>query len=253
IFFFPNVLNKYILKPAVYSVYPNFSFEISDIEIWHGFNTELMMTIGIVLLGTVLYFMRNHFKKIFILFPANVSLDKLYHLLLVFADRFSKHVTNIYMTVYLRNYFTYIFVTFIILLGGTLVYLDAFSFTLQKDQSIGTYEWILASTIIISGVTVLVAKSRLTAILVNVCIGFDIAMFFVIFRAPDLALTQLVVETVTTALFLLCFYFLPKWESTKISRKARSTNLIIAISVGTIFTLIALSVNSGRLFTSISS
>ena len=253
IFFFPNVLNKYILKPAVYSVYPNFSFEISDIEIWHGFNTELMMTIGIVLLGTVLYFMRNHFKKIFILFPANVSLDKLYHLLLVFADRFSKHVTNIYMTGYLRNYFTYIFVTFIILLGGTLVYLDAFSFTLQKDQSIGTYEWILASTIIISGVTVLVAKSRLTAILVNGYIGFAIAMFFVIFRAPDLALTQLVVETVTTALFLLCFYFLPKWESTKISRKARSTNLIIAISVGTIFTLIALSVNSGRLFTSISS
>ncbi|HLR70740.1 MAG TPA: Na+/H+ antiporter subunit A [Pseudogracilibacillus sp.] len=253
IFFFPNVLNKYILKPAVYSVYPNFTFEISDIEIWHGFNTELMMTIGIVLLGTVLYFMRNHFKKIFILFPANVSLDKLYHLLLVFADRFSKHVTNIYMTGYLRNYFTYIFVTFIILLGGTLVYLDAFSFTLQKDQSIGTYEWILASTIIISGVTVLVAKSRLTAILVNGYIGFAIAMFFVIFRAPDLALTQLVVETVTTALFLLCFYFLPKWESTKISRKARSTNLIIAISVGTIFTLIALSVNSGRLFTSISS
>src|SRR5699024_12680950 len=49
IFFFPNVLNKYILKPAVYSVYPNFSFDISDIEIWHGFNTELMMTIGIVL------------------------------------------------------------------------------------------------------------------------------------------------------------------------------------------------------------
>src|SRR5699024_9677794 len=168
-------------------------------------------------------------------------------------DRFSKHVTNIYMTGYLRNYFTYIFVTFIILLGGSLVYLDAFSFTLQKDQSIGIYEWILASTIIISGVTVLVAKSRLTAILVNGYIGFAIAMFFVIFRAPDLALTQLVVETVTTALFLLCFYFLPKWESTKISRKARSTNLIIAISVGTIFTLIALSVNSGRLFTSISS
>src|SRR5699024_3593053 len=82
-------------------------------------------------------------------------------------------------------------------------------------------------------------------------IGFAIAMFFVLFRAPDLSLTQLVLETVTTALFLLCFDFLPEWEKEKPARKTKITNIIIAISVGVTFTLIALSVKSGRLFESI--
>ncbi|MEM5614701.1 hydrogenase subunit MbhD domain-containing protein [Staphylococcus pseudintermedius] len=32
--------------------------------------------------------------------------------------------------------------------------------------------------------------------------------FLYFFNAPDLALTQFVVETISTALFLLCFYHL---------------------------------------------
>ncbi|MNJ64351.1 Na(+)/H(+) antiporter subunit A [compost metagenome] len=78
------------------------------------------------------------------------------------------------------------------------------------------------------------------------------ALFFVLFRAPDLALTQLVVETVTTALFLLCFYFLPEWKKESSPRKTKRTNLIISISVGVVFVLVALSVQSGKLFETIS-
>jgi multicomponent Na+:H+ antiporter subunit A len=41
-------------------------------------------------------------------------------------------------------------------------------------------------------------------------VGYAVSLFYVVFRAPDLALTQLVIETVSVALFLLAFYHLPK-------------------------------------------
>ena len=253
IFFFPNVLGDYILKPAVHSIYPNITDDmIGNIQLWHGFNTELMMTVGIVIVGTVLYFYRESFKKIFVLFPKSLSFNNLYHFLLDFTDRFSKWMTNLYMTGYLRHYMMYVFVFFIIVLGGTFIYLDAFQFSMENDQPIGVFSLLIAISIIIAAVTVLFAPSRLIAIVVNGYIGFAIALYFVILRAPDLALTQLVVETVTTALFLLCFYFLPKWNVTENAKKLNITNLVIALGVGITFTLIALSVKSGRLFDSIS-
>src|SRR5690625_3136558 len=115
----------------------------------------------------------------------------------------------------------YIFVFFVVILGGYLIYLKAFSFSLQGDQPMSIFLWIISATIVIAGVTIMIVPSRIAAILINGYIGFSIAMLFVIFRAPDLALTQVVVETITTALFLLCFYFLPEW---KIKRKPKSMN-----------------------------
>ena len=79
------------------------------------------------------------------------------------------------------------------------------------------------------------------------------SILFVIFKRPDLALTQLVVETVTTALFLLCFYHLPKLKKENNSVRFNVTNALIAISSGVVVTIVALSANGTRLFDSISS
>src|SRR5699024_731530 len=76
-------------------------------------------------------------------------------------------------------------------------------------------------------------------------------VFFVLFRAPDLALTQIVVETVTTALFLLCFYFLPEWKKEDAPSESKFVNVLISIGVGIVFIIVALSVQSGILFDSI--
>lgn len=253
IFFIPNTIGDFLIKPAVYSIYPDITDQlIGNISVWHGFSTELMMTIGVVLLGIILYIFREYVRYIFILFPRSLSFDNLYNHSLVFMDKRAKEITNFYMTGYLKHYFQYLFIFFIIMLGGALWYLDAFSFSMIQDEQIHPFVWVLAPLIIIAGIAILFSASRLTAILINGFIGFAIAMLFVIFRAPDLALTQLVVETVTTALFLLCFYFLPEWKDFILERRTKLINLIISISVGLIFTLIALSIKSGKLFSSIS-
>ena len=253
-FLFPNVLGDFLIKPAVISIYPGLSMQsILDVQLWHGFTTEIWMSIGIIILGTILYLYRVTYKKVYLVFPPTLSLDHLYNQTLEKADDISKSITNLYMTDKVRHYFAYIFICFIALMGISLFSLDAFSVSLQQDKQMTIFAWIIASSIIIASLTLLVTTSRLTAILLNGYVGFSIALFFVIFRAPDLALTQLVIETVTTTLFLLCFYFLPDWNVKTATHHQRRFRLIVSILAGSVFTLVALSVKSGRLLPSIAS
>lgn len=67
---------------------------------------------------------------------------------------------------------------------------------------------------VIAAVATLFANHNLSAILILGVVGFGTSMLFVIYRAPDLALTQLVIETISMALFLLTFYHLPKLKKT---------------------------------------
>ena len=252
IFIFPNTLANYVLKPAVGSVYPFVDTnELGKIEHWHGFTAEFWMTVGIIVVGTILFLYRNQFKKAFLFFPYELSIDNVYNHSLAYSEKLAKKMTNLYMTGYLRHYFSYIFLFIIIVIGGAFFALHIPFSIGENDQAISTFQWIIAVMIAVTAVTVPMVGSRLSAVLLTGFIGYLMAMNFVLFRAPDLALTQLIVETVSTSLFLLAFYFLPKWDIERAPFKWR--NLLIAVSVGFVFTVIALAVNNNRLFESISS
>lgn len=57
---------------------------------------------------------------------------------------------------------------------------------------------------------IMLSKARLTSVILLGALGYLIAIIFMIARAPDLALTQLVVETISVILYLLAFRFLPQ-------------------------------------------
>src|SRR5699024_9980728 len=254
IFFFPNVLGDYILKPAMASVFPSFqsdNYLRQPISPWHGFNTELMMTIGILIIGTLLYMSRRYWKGIYNLVPDSWTLDNLYNNTLTQMEAGSSFITSFYMTGYLRHYLLYMYVCFILAVGGVLVYTGAFDFHMANDAPIYSYEWMMPCVVFTSAIAILFAKSRLCSIILNGVIGYAIAVLFVLFRAPDLALTQIVVATVTTALFLLCFYFRPPWRKENAEPRSKRVNLVISIAVGLVFILVALSVKSGKLFDTI--
>lgn len=165
----------------------------------------------------------------------------------------SLFITNRYMTGFVRDYFVYIF-TFIILIVGGVIYLSGgIYFDSSNDAPVNIYELALLIGTVISALTVLLAKSRLTAVIAVGALGFFVVFLFVLFRAPDLALTQLVVETATTVLFLLCFYHLPKLKQENSSIGFKTVNGLISIGVGIVVTIVALSANGNRLFESISS
>ncbi|KKI84789.1 Na+/H+ antiporter subunit A [Shouchella clausii] len=254
-FFFPNVLGEFLLKPAYGAIMPAFiDAGVFDYQIkaWHGINTELLMTLGIVGLGLVLYRSLPRWVGVYSLFPAMLSLDRLYNGALISVERRSNEITNRYMTGNMYHYLLYIFLVILGLVYTVALTTGALSFNVSNDAPISIYEGILAAVMAITAISILFAKSRMTGILLNGVLGYLVALFFVFFRAPDLALTQLVIETVTAALFLLCFYFLPDWDKQKHKTKPKLLNGLIAVATGAMVTVLALSVNSNRLFDSIS-
>lgn len=255
IFAFPNVVGQQLVMPALESVFPSFTFDggAFSIQAWHGWNTELWMTIGIVIVGSLLYKTYRHWEKIYRIFPAHLSFDAVYNHTIAGMEKGSSTFTKRYMTGYLRDYLMYIYLFFIVAIGGVLFISGSFSWDMSGDSPLSSYEWIFIVIMVSAAVAILFAKSRITAILLNSVLGFSIVFLFVLFRAPDLALTQTIIETVTTVLFMLCFYFLPEWKKEQAPKHTKLWNMVISICVGLVFIAVGLSVNSGSLSASISS
>ncbi|KMY48774.1 Na+/H+ antiporter subunit A [Peribacillus loiseleuriae] len=256
IFFFPNVVSKYLLQPAVVAILPDFAQNGGahvQISAWHGWNTELFMTIGVVALGVFMFIFLKKWIRIYGIFPQALTLDHLYNQGIEKIESISYRLTNRYMTGSIRDYLVYIFTFMILMLGGAIWLLNGISFDSSNDAPINMYEGGLVAGMVIAACTVLFSKSRMTSLIAVGALGYLVSMLFVIFRAPDLALTQLVVETVTTALFLLCFYHLPELSKNIGRMRFKATNLIVSIGVGMVVTIMALSANGTRLFEPISS
>ncbi|TWI59616.1 Na+/H+ antiporter subunit A [Halalkalibacter nanhaiisediminis] len=255
IFFFPNVLSRALLEPALINILPSYAATGGTnihITAWHGFNTELFMTIGVVGFGALLYMYLKKWSWIYSLVPEFLTLNNAYNQGIEKMESLSLGLTKRYMTGFIRDYLVYIFAFFIIVLGGALWLLDDVSINRVTNAPISIYEAGLVIAMVIAALAVLFSSSRMTAIVAVGAIGYLVAILFVIFRAPDLALTQLVVETVTVALFLLCFYHLPEYKKEFSRVRFRLTNLIISLGVGATVTTIALLANGNRLFEPIS-
>ena len=245
IFFFPNIIGKNILKPAmsaIYPMYPDVSALVPKIYAWHGFNTELQMTLGVVIVGLILYKLYAKWRAIYTIFPQAYTFDALFDRTIHRSEDLSLRATKKYMTGSLTAYMSYIYVVFVVIIAGYFIWQDGMTFSLQGNSTIEYYELILTFIMIFAAFAILFVKSRVTAVLLNGVLGYSVAFFFVIFRAPDLALTQLVVESVTTVLFLLTFKFLPELELEKVRGKIRFSKALISAMVGATVTLIGLAV-----------
>lgn len=255
IFIFPNGIGRFLLTPAMMAVFPmhrDLEGLVPHISAWHGVNPQLLMTVGVIVAGSLLYVSFKRWKKVYALGPLRWNLDSIYNFVLTKTETGSNMLTGRYMTGYLRDYFVYIFSFFIAVAVGGLFWIGSLEIDLSKDAAVTVNEYIIIAVMMLAGLAILVAKSRKTAILLNGVLGYSIAILFVVLRAPDLALTQIVVETVTTVLFLLCFYFLPEWKREDAKRSTKLVNGFIAVAVGSIVTILALMVQGNKLFTSIS-
>lgn len=254
---FPNLLSYSLIEPAMASILPTLLAPGDEflvyISFWHGFTPELFMTIGVIALGTVLYVALPRWQGIYGLFPRKLALNAFYDAGIAGLERLSAGTTKRYMTGSVRSYLVYIFLFIIASLLVALVRFGTWNWADAPYADISIYELTLIIVMVISAVAAPFARSRLTMIILVGAVGYLVVLFFVILRAPDLALTQMIVETVSVALFLLCFYHLPKLKKEATTVPFRLTNLLIAIGVGLVVTLLALSSNASRMFESIAS
>ncbi|WP_251352298.1 hydrogen gas-evolving membrane-bound hydrogenase subunit E, partial [Staphylococcus aureus] len=72
-------------------------------------------------------------------------------------------------------------------------------------------------------------RQRLTMVILNGVIGFVVTLFFIVMKAPDLALTQLVVETITTILFIVSFSRLPNVPRSKANITRETIKIVVSL------------------------
>ncbi|MCC7423670.1 MAG: putative monovalent cation/H+ antiporter subunit A [Planctomycetaceae bacterium] len=101
------------------------------------------------------------------------------------------------------------------------------------------YEVGLVALMLLATLGALLLKSRLAAVASLGVVGYCVSLVFVLYGAPDLAMTQFLVETLTVILFVLVFYHLP--ESRIVSEtSARWRDAVLALVTGVLMTALVL-------------
>lgn len=257
IFFIPNLIGKWFVKPAVMAVQPDLYSHPSEVAVhvaaWHGIAApELWMTVSLVGVGLVLFLTLARWQKLYDIQPEYLSLNALYDSAMFVSDGGMNKLSRFYMTGLIRTYLIYMFAFIAAITAATLFIKEAFIVDMESFAPVNLYGVLTAIVLVIAVCMVLLAKTRLSAIIALGAVGYSVALFFVIFKAPDLALTQLVIETISVALFLLAFKHLPSLNNHGQTKRNKIGNLIIAAGVGITVTLVALSAHSQKLIPSIS-
>ena len=258
IFFIPNVIADTFIKPAVMAIQPFLYNSPEEIHIhvaaWHGgFTPELLMTLGIIALGLVLFLLLSKWQKIYDLWPSKLTLNRLYDFVIYeLCDKWVGRFSALYMTGSIRRYLSFMLGSIAIIVIATLFIQDAFKVSFEGASPIRVYQIILIIVLVIGTIATVFAKSRITSIVALGLVGYTVSLFFVMFNAPDLALTQLVIETISVALFLLAFYHLPKYKKEEERTRFRFGRAFVSVAVGAMVTLVALSAHSQKIIPSIS-
>jgi multicomponent K+:H+ antiporter subunit A len=92
--------------------------------------------------------------------------------------------------------------------------------------------WLPAVAIMVGAVMVVLLTSRIAKIVMLALLGYGMAVYYVLFRAPDLALTQLLVETVSLILLLLIFRRMPALQADPRSATTKFVHACTAVLVG---------------------
>ncbi|MEJ2576896.1 MAG: monovalent cation/H+ antiporter subunit A, partial [Gammaproteobacteria bacterium] len=107
---------------------------------------------------------------------------------------------------------------------------------LHYDGPLTPVDWVslaAAAALVVGALgTAIMHRRRYVALIFLSVVGLVVALAFVKFSAPDLALTQLSVEVVTIVLLLLALYFLPQHSPAESQPARRARDAVIAAAGG---------------------
>ncbi|MEK4007247.1 Na+/H+ antiporter subunit A [Paenibacillus sp. FSL H3-0333] len=253
--FFPNILSGTLIVPGMNAIHPELAASSPfyvNIYFWHGFTAEVWMTLGVILLGIIVYRVYGRFSLVDKEWRSGLTLTQVYDGSIRLVEGLSRAVTGLYMTGSMRHYLMYIFTLIIAVVGGTMLYSEGITFGQGSYAPVTFFEVVAVLVLLTGALAVPFAKSRVSAILLTGMVGYMVTLLFILFRAPDLALTQMIVEVVSVTLFLLCFRHLPKLKREKVKLRVKVPRLIIALGFGITMTLVALAALGSSPFESIS-
>lgn len=211
-----------------------------DLSLWHGLTRELALSAAAVGAGIVLYLGRRRLRAglgAFAVFD-RAGPERMYEVGLRALNAVASGQTALLQNGYLRSY---LFVTIGVatsLVGYTLWSRGGLDLTHIKLDVWG-YEVAIGVLVIAASAATAVARTRLMAIAALGLAGYGVAVMFVVFGAPDLAMTQIAIDTLTVVLFVLVFRRLPDFRSIS-ARAQKARDLLLATAAGALMTALVL-------------
>jgi multicomponent Na+:H+ antiporter subunit A len=212
----------------------------AHLPLWHGPNAMVALTALTLALGVAVYFaspplrsMAGYFAPIAALGPA-----RWYAWALDGLNGFAYWQTRTLQSGSLRRYLRIVMIVTVLVVGIGIAHEGGLRLGAPRD---GVKIWELATVVLIvaGAIGVLRARSRLVAVIMLGAVGYGVSMIFVFFSAPDLAVTQFSIETLSVILFILVLYRLPRFQ-TLTRPRSRLSDGVTACASGALITVLML-------------
>jgi NADH:ubiquinone oxidoreductase subunit 5 (subunit L)/multisubunit Na+/H+ antiporter MnhA subunit len=225
----PTPVHHFILGPMAAGILRH-GAEI-HLALWHGFGLPLLMSAVTIAAGLMLYRAWSPIQRwqgdVF----SRLSLDTLYDGGLLLLSKSGRGVSSRLQSGFLRQYLLWIFSFLSVLVFFTFI-VNRVSLIPAEGRSVLSYEGVLLILTIVAGVAVVLAPRPLPAVILLGGVGYLVGVLFIVLYAPDLALTQILIETVSLILFLMVIYRLPPFLPEQASRGRLLRDGLLATGVG---------------------
>ncbi|NWK58754.1 monovalent cation/H+ antiporter subunit A [Acinetobacter sp. SwsAc2] len=233
---FPALLVENIVNSTARASTQVMDFEGAHLALWHGFNMPLLMSVIASIGGLIFYFCLAKGGKIREIdldpylgrLQGRVAFDLFLKSLLLNSRKFKRLTENGKLQSY---------ILWIVIFSIAIVSLPF----LGQGLTTGTRELTHAPALAVVLWLLLFSScwmmlwfhhERIKAVLISGAIGLVVTMVFICFSAPDLALTQITVDVVTTVLLLMSLSLLPQLTPYESSVSRRWRDALIAIGGG---------------------
>lgn len=208
--------------------------EAYTLKLWHGLTPALAWSVLTWFAGAALVVVLQPFVRVQEALTPRWNANTIYYGASALLERLAERITHATQGAkfawQLRGLFA-----FLAAVGA----IAAYRFLPASVRPVGLDVALVALLMLTGVVGVLVARERLTALVFMGLAGFGSSLIFVLLRAPDLALTQLLIETVTVILFLSVFHYLPPLTRYTRSLAPAALDALLAAGVGaTVFGLL---------------
>ncbi len=206
---------------------------------WHGLTATVVAVTGAtVALGLLLVWGQPWAIRLGALLSP-LSAGRLYEKLYGGTLAGAKALTGVYMTGQLRDYLVYVTLTAVALVSAVL-----FQARPLALPSLTALEWGPSIAVLVAVAAALAAarvRLLLAAVLALGAAGYSISLVYLLLSAPDIAITQAVIETIALVLFLVAIAALAKTDVGHPHRRPL-IHLGVALAAGTISAAMAYAV-----------
>lgn len=202
----------------------------AHIAIWEGFGIPLLLTAIAFAVGILAFFSRGRLRRARLAVNPLGNADRGYDAVLRGADVLSQRLTALTQRGSIPFTQATILVTLVTLPTIVLAVGDRDQAHLKLWDS--PLQGVVGLLILAAAIGATVMRNRLAAVLLVGITGYGAGTIFALHGAPDLALTQFLVETLTLVIFVLVLRALPAESDIQQANRFRLPRAVLAIAVG---------------------